>query len=111
MTNQEIEKLFDDVYEEYYLNPMELMSKLGEHVEGYNNSEFARSTGLSIFDAYVFYYKTNLTFKTILRYVQDVIDNIDYTKMNENLSVENLVKDLPEEYAIIFKDVLRTLNL
>ena len=111
MTIQELEQFFDEVYEEQYLDPFQLMMTLGHKKEEYNKSEFAQITGLSIFEAYEFYFKTTLTFKTILRFVQDVVDNIDYTKLNNNLSLDAFFKEVPEEYAIILKDVLGSLNL
>lgn len=110
MTIQELEQFFDEVYEAQYRDPLNLMMTLGYKKDEYNESEFAQVTGLSIFEAYEFYFKTELTFKTILQFIQDALDNIDYTMLNEKFSLDTLLKNVPEEYAIILKDTLKSFD-
>jgi hypothetical protein len=111
MTNEQIRELFDNAYDLYRQDMISLLYYLSLHKEEYEKSDFYEQTQLSIFDTYLLYHNTSLTYKNLLNYVQDVLNNVDLSIFNENMSIDSLFAQIPENYASIIQDVLKNMKL
>ena len=105
MSNEQIKELFTILHENQD-DALDVLMCLGAKRDEYNESEFAKETGLSIYEAYVLYFRTALVGPSIAKLLQQIVDKIDFTAMNNNLSIEQLFNEIPEEYREIFKGIM-----
>lgn len=110
MTNEQITQLFEDAYELYRNDMISLLYYLSLKKEYYENSDFYKQTQLSIFNTYELYHNTALTYKNLLNYVQDVLNNVDLTMLNNNMSIESLFDQIPENYSSVIQELIRNLK-
>lgn len=110
MTNEQIRELFDNAYDLYRQDMISLLYYLSLKKSDYEQSDFYKQTQLSIFDTYLLYHNTALTYKNLLNYVQDVLNNVDLTIFNNNMSLESLFEQIPENYASVFQDLINNLK-
>lgn len=109
MSNEQIKELFTVLHENQD-DALDVLMCLGAKRDEYNESEFAKETGLSIYEAYVLYFKTALTAKSLAKTIQQIINSLDYTTINGNLSIEQLFNEIPEDLRPLFKDILATVQ-
>lgn len=106
MSNEQIKELFTILHENQE-DALDVLMCLGAKRDEYNESEFAKETGLSIYEAYTLYFRTALTVPTIIKIFQGIVDGLDFSKINGNLSIQQLFDEIPEEYKPIFKEVFQ----
>lgn len=107
MSNEDIKTLFEEAYDIYNKDMISLLYYLSLKKEEYEQSDFYKQTGLTIFNAYSIYHSTALAYKNILKIAQDILDNVDLTLFNKNMSIESLFESIPEEYKELFKEILK----